>query len=436
MEFGRALYDGDGRWADGTLARRVDECKAEITETPLRIGASPLRCPLWGPQRAAILNSKNCRMKNPMKMLFSAGRTALFAFGHPSAARGIAVALLLALLTSSSAAAEDQMQTSEAENSQPISSSPVHVDWISDITVAQELANKEGKDLILFFTGSDWCAFCIQMEEEVLAKPETAQRLSQRYVPVVLDFPHDSELSIYLTQQNQKLKSQLNIIGFPTIYFVDADLLPYGQMAGYKSPAEFWKSFDQISALGAELSAIKVGESVADIQDAQRLDRLFGKVPREMLEYGWLTQIQRMIDEPSEADSQIRQSWAKRLAQIVQENTKRDFLSAMSLGFRQRLKVKTSSADMLEYLDSFAVKADGNAKLLEAVNAFKAHYLFNIKRFKEAAAIADEMIAAESADPKTVAMMQALKQQIAASEESPAVEEKAEIAPILFPLRD
>ncbi|WP_050769356.1 thioredoxin family protein [Blastopirellula marina] len=376
-----------------------------------------------------------------MNMLYSAGRTVLLVIGEPFAARAAAVALLLVLLTSSGAAADDQTQTPKSENSPPIPQNPVHVDWISDLTVAQSLANKEGKDLILFFTGSDWCAFCIQMEEEVLAKPETAKRLSQRYVPVVLDYPHESELSIFLTLQNQKLKSKFEINGFPSIYFVDSDLLPYGQMAGYTSPTEFWKAFEKISALGAELSAVKAGESVADIQDAQRLDRLFQKVPREMLEHGWMTQIRRMVDDGRETNQPIRQSWAKRLAQIEQENTKRDFLAEMSLGLRQRLKVKTSSDDMLEYLDAFAVKADGNADLLELVNSFKAHYLFNIQRFAEAGAIADQVIAAETTDPETLAMMQALKQRIADSKaapavETPAVEPPSDRMPVLMPRRD
>ena len=43
--------------------------------------------------------------------------------------------------------------------------SPPH--WYADFDKATAAAEKEGKDLLVDFTGSDWCGWCIRLDEEV-----------------------------------------------------------------------------------------------------------------------------------------------------------------------------------------------------------------------------------------------------------------------------
>lgn len=40
--------------------------------------------------------------------------------------------------------------------------------WHTDINKAIEISNKSKKPLMLFFTGSDWCGWCIRLQKEVL----------------------------------------------------------------------------------------------------------------------------------------------------------------------------------------------------------------------------------------------------------------------------
>ena len=45
-------------------------------------------------------------------------------------------------------------------------------DWTEDFAAAKDLAAKNKKDLLIDFTGSDWCPYCIKLKKEVLSKPE------------------------------------------------------------------------------------------------------------------------------------------------------------------------------------------------------------------------------------------------------------------------
>lgn len=40
-------------------------------------------------------------------------------------------------------------------------------EWQTDMNKAIELAQKSKKPLFLFFTGSDWCGWCIRLQKEV-----------------------------------------------------------------------------------------------------------------------------------------------------------------------------------------------------------------------------------------------------------------------------
>ncbi len=91
--------------------------------------------------------------------------------------------------------------------------------WHTDMNKASEIALKEKKTLLLFFTGSDWCGWCIRLQNEVLKKPEFAKWANKNAVLVELDFPRRKQLPAELAEQNQKLMNMFNVRGFPTLWF-------------------------------------------------------------------------------------------------------------------------------------------------------------------------------------------------------------------------
>ena len=92
--------------------------------------------------------------------------------------------------------------------------------WQTDINKAIELSAKSKKPLMLFFTGSDWCGWCIKLQKEVFMKPEFVE-WANKVILVELDFPRKMQLEEKLKQQNQQLQQIFQVQGYPTIWFVN-----------------------------------------------------------------------------------------------------------------------------------------------------------------------------------------------------------------------
>ena len=96
--------------------------------------------------------------------------------------------------------------------------------WHTDLEKAIEISTKEKKPLMLFFTGSDWCGWCMRLQKEVFLLPEFTEWANDNVVLVDIDFPKNkSKQSIELQQQNNLLQQQFGIQGYPTIHFVRPD---------------------------------------------------------------------------------------------------------------------------------------------------------------------------------------------------------------------
>ena len=106
--------------------------------------------------------------------------------------------------------------------------------WTHDFAGAQQTAETEGKDLLLDFTGSDWCGWCIKLNEEVFSHAEFKEYAAENLVLVELDYPRAVPQSDDLKAQNAKLKEQYQIRGYPTIFLTDAQGRPYAQ-TGYQA---------------------------------------------------------------------------------------------------------------------------------------------------------------------------------------------------------
>jgi len=62
--------------------------------------------------------------------------------------------------------------------------------WLTDLPKAQAQAKAENKIVLLDFTGSDWCGWCIKFRKEVLDTPEFQAYAAKNVVLVELDFPN------------------------------------------------------------------------------------------------------------------------------------------------------------------------------------------------------------------------------------------------------
>ena len=94
--------------------------------------------------------------------------------------------------------------------------------WHTDMSKAADISIKENKPMFLFFTGSDWCGWCIRLQKEVFKTPEFIKWAKENVVLVELDFPRKNEQTDAVKMQNAQLQQQLQVRGYPTVWFVSA----------------------------------------------------------------------------------------------------------------------------------------------------------------------------------------------------------------------
>ncbi|MCX7819775.1 MAG: thioredoxin family protein [Kiritimatiellae bacterium] len=105
--------------------------------------------------------------------------------------------------------------------------------WEDDFEKAIERAQKENKYVLVDFSGSDWCGWCIKLDEEVFSKKAFKDYANENLVLVLLDFPRRKELPKKTREQNEALLKKFGVRGFPTVLILN----PKGEevaRTGYK----------------------------------------------------------------------------------------------------------------------------------------------------------------------------------------------------------
>jgi len=97
------------------------------------------------------------------------------------------------------------------------------LNWLTDLQKAQDEAKAGHKLLLINFTGSDWCPWCIRLEREVFSKPEFESYARGHLVLLMADFPRAKPLSHEVRRQNSKLAERFRIQGFPTIVVLNGE---------------------------------------------------------------------------------------------------------------------------------------------------------------------------------------------------------------------
>ena len=105
--------------------------------------------------------------------------------------------------------------------------------WQTDYKKAQEEAKANKKLLLVDFTGSDWCGYCIRFDREILSKPQFKDYASKNLVLLEVDFPRRKQQTVTLREQNQRLAEEYQIEGFPTVVVLNSDGRKVWRYDGY-----------------------------------------------------------------------------------------------------------------------------------------------------------------------------------------------------------
>lgn len=140
-------------------------------------------------------------------------------------------------------------------------------DWVADFDAAAAQAKKEGKDLLVDFTGSDWCGWCIKLDKEVFAHDAFLQPATKQYVLVSLDFPKSREAKAKVPnpKRNEELQKKYEVRGFPTILLMTADGEVYGQ-TGYQpgGPEKYVEHLNKLRAARTVIPFLEKWDAASD----------------------------------------------------------------------------------------------------------------------------------------------------------------------------
>jgi len=122
-----------------------------------------------------------------------------------------------------------------------------------NIVEVKAQAAEEDKNILLVFSGSDWCKPCIQLKETILSSQDFTQFSESEILVVIVDFPYKKKNRLPKDQQshNELLAEKYNQDGvFPKSILIDADENVLGQIVYNKNmnTAEYLKQIEVITS--------------------------------------------------------------------------------------------------------------------------------------------------------------------------------------------
>jgi thioredoxin-related protein len=284
--------------------------------------------------------------------------------------------------------------------------------WTHDFAAAKKQAADEKKDLLLDFTGSDWCPPCKALTANILSKEEFRTLTKDTLVLVELDFPKDkSKVSEETQKQNQELQGQYGIKGYPTILLCDAEGKPFAK-TGYQEggPKEYVAHLDELRAKKA-------------VRDKGFADAAKAEGPAKA------KALIAALDAMALEDAAVAEFYPDVVDQIKAADPKDE------TGFTKKIESKKKFAAYENELNGFAAKQDHEAALAfveksaadfegeqkQQIVATKGMILSRLKKHDEAIKALDEAIAI-APDSRTAGQLARMKTQLEASQSKPAGE--------------
>lgn len=112
--------------------------------------------------------------------------------------------------------------------------SAANEDWTTNLEAAFAKAKKENKNILVEFTGSDWCPPCKMMRSKVFSQKSFTSKASEDFVLVELDFPRGNKA---VAKKNEPYAEKYGIEGFPTVILFDSKGQEYNRFFASEHPS-------------------------------------------------------------------------------------------------------------------------------------------------------------------------------------------------------
>ena len=106
--------------------------------------------------------------------------------------------------------------------------------WLTNFEEAKKVAAKKNLPILVDFSGSDWCGWCVKLDNEVFSKEEFKKYAKDNLVLFMADFPRKTKVAADISKQNEALMKKYAVRGFPTVLVLDSTGKMLGR-TGYKA---------------------------------------------------------------------------------------------------------------------------------------------------------------------------------------------------------
>ncbi len=125
------------------------------------------------------------------------------------------------------------------------------VTWLQDFDKAKSIAKKKNKKVLLYFSGSDWCAPCKMLKKDFFEN-DKFKKYTSSFVLMLVDIPRNRDLlTEKQREQNAKLLEQYNMQkSFPLVTIIDTKGKVIDKISGYNSlrdPKFHFELLDKLS---------------------------------------------------------------------------------------------------------------------------------------------------------------------------------------------
>ncbi len=151
--------------------------------------------------------------------------------------------------------------------------------WDENFAQAKVDAEKDGKLILLAFSGSDWCHWCMKMAEEIYSDRKFIDKAKQKFVLIMIDKPRDqSILSKKALKQNPQLREKYAIRGYPCTVIVRPSGEEVKRFGGYQ-PGGVDKFLAKLDEVAQEAGISGGNDAARDAEGDEEVlkdDRFFG----------------------------------------------------------------------------------------------------------------------------------------------------------------
>ena len=122
--------------------------------------------------------------------------------------------------------------------------------WESDYQTAIRKASVHDRLVLIYFSGSDWCANCVRFKKTVLEDSDFTSFVSENFVLYNADFPRKrkNQLKYELQATNAELKETYNRENiFPKVVVINPDGTLISQKEGFDLQTKTSDLIDQLA---------------------------------------------------------------------------------------------------------------------------------------------------------------------------------------------